>query len=1031
MTRCILTFFALRLCSVYGEEVTFNRDIRPILSDNCYSCHGTDAAKRKAGLRLDTFEGATADSDGIRAILPGELEKSELWRRVTSEDEEEVMPPRKFHRQLTIAQKETLRRWIVSGAKYEPHWSFLPVRPVAVPEVTHLDRPRNEIDQFVLAQLRASNRSPSPEAARETLIRRVTLDLTGLPPTPEEVNVFLSDSSEAAYEKLVDRLLQSPHFGEHLAVAWLDAARYADTNGYFGDKPRQMWLWRDWVIEAMNGNMPFDQFTIEQLAGDLLPSATVKQRIATGFNRNHMANNESGSIDEEFRVEYVVDRVNTTMSTWLGLTAGCAQCHDHKFDPISQREFYGLFAFFNNVPEDGLIRVDNPPPVLPVPSLEQEVRLAACQAEAKAAKLAFEPVQKRLEPERERWENEAPRTLPFPPVGSVLFEPFDGKLAAGAKAVGTSLIFASGVLGETAKFDATQHIETSAPTFNPDQPWTIGLWVKPEGSLSCPLSLIEADGNRRGLEIILQKGRVQVNLVNQWSSSAIEVATTGAMGPGGWHHIAVVYDGSRSAAGLRVFVDGAVTTLEIRRDVLTGTIVNREPLRIGRRDSGLGYYGFIDEVRIVQSAQGEATVLDWFNGERIRGILKVPVERRSSQELDVLSDYCIVRFADTITKQAHQRVKASISDEKVLRESIPTVMIMEEMGTPRATYVLERGAYDKPGAQVTPHVPSAIAPWPEGAPPNRLGFAKWLVSEENPLTTRVEVNRLWAHCFGEGLVRTPDDFGNQGEPPTHPELLDYLAMEFRKSGWDVKGLLKKIVMSGTYRQSSAFVVSGSSVDDPANRLLARGPGGRLSAEMLRDQALAVAGLLVSKVGGPSVKPYQPPGLWEAVSYNAEDSYVAGGGGDLYRRSLYTYIKRQAPPPSLLTFDGPTREKCTMRRSRTNTPLQALQLLNDDTYVEASRVLAERVLREPGDDEVRLRQLWQRVLVREPGDEEIGLLLGLLGRQRERFVSNPESAARLLSIGAADHDTKLDAQEHATWTIIAQSVLNLDETLSRR
>lgn len=1033
LMRCrLLCLIFLPFFSSHGGEVSFNREVRPILSDNCFSCHGADAANRKAGLRLDSFEGATAENDGIRAVAPGEPPKSALWTRITSGDEEALMPPPESHKQLTIAQKETLRRWIESGAKYEPHWSFVRLRQGTLPEVKHADRTRNEIDHFVLARLEAESMSLSPEASKETLIRRVTFDLTGLPPTLESVRAFLDDSSEAAYERLVDCLLQSPHYGEHLAVAWLDAARYADTNGYFGDKPRQMWLWRDWVIDALNENMPFDQFTIEQLAGDLLPGATVKQRIATGFNRNHMANNESGSIDEEFRVEYVIDRVNTTISTWMGLTAGCAQCHDHKYDPISQREFFGLFAFFNNVPEQGLIRADNPPPLLSVPSPEQERLLEECVAEAQAAASAFAPLQKRLGPEIERWEKDAPLTLPLPPDRNVFHGAFDGSLSPGAKTRGNSLVFERGVRGEAAKFDATRHVETNVSGFDPDQPWTIGLWVKPEGSLGCPLSLIEAEGNRRGLEIILQKGRVQVNRVNQWSASAIEVATTEAMSPGNWHHVVVTCDGSRQAAGMRVFVDGASMVLEIRRNNLSGTIANREPLRIGRRDSGLGFYGLIDDVRLIQEAVVEREVEEWFHGERIRGIIGVPADQRTAREEEVLRDYFIARFADAETRQAHQRVRKSISRETFVRGAIPTVLVMEEMEKPRAAFVLERGEYDKRGEAVAPHVPTAIAAWPGRAPLNRLGLAKWIVSEEHPLTARVAVNRIWAHCFGDGLVRTPDDFGSQGEIPTHPELLDFLAVEFRESGWDVKRLMKKIVMSATYRQASAFVLdgSGAEIHDPENRLLARGPGGRLSSEMLRDQALMVAGLLVPEIGGPSVKPYQPKGLWEAVSYNAEDSYVEGTGEDLWRRSLYTFIKRQAPPPSMLTFDAPTREKCTLRRSRTNTPLQALQLLNDDTYVEASRVLAERVLRQPGD-EARLRQLWWRVLIREAKSEEIEVMTGLLRRQRERFAATPGAALSLLSVGASPRDTGLDAVEHAAWTIIAHSLLNLDETLSKR
>jgi len=1008
-----------------ADPIRYNRDIRPILSDNCFACHGPDISKRKAGLRLDVREEALKEAkSGEIAIVPGDLKKSTLLARIHSTDEDEMMPPPTSHKTITAAQKATLRQWIEQGAEYEQHWSFVPLAPVTAPEVKQVNWPRHDMDRFVLARLESEGLAPSPEATKETLIRRVALDLTGLPPRAELVADFISE--RLSYESAVDQLLGSKHFGEHLALAWLDAARYADTNGYFGDKPRQMWLWRDWVIDAFNANMPFDEFTIEQLAGDLLAEATVQQRIATGFNRNHMANNESGIVDEEFRSEYVVDRVSTTMTTWLGLTAGCAQCHDHKFDPISQREFYQLFAFFNNVPESGLITANDPPPLIRVPSQEQERALKKSEVEMHEATLAFAPMKKAIAVKITEWEKAALRTLPAPPIQTVLHESLNENVSQGSAALGTALVFAPGVRGAAAKFDATQHVETRVKNFDPDAPWSIGLWLKADGSLSCPLSLIEAEGDRRGLELIWQKGRLQVNLVNRWSVSAIEAATVETMSTGAWHHVVVSYDGGRKAKGLRVFTDGTATTLEVRRDTLRGTIANHEPLRIGRRDTGLGFYGVIDEVRFVQTALDERAVRDWFRGERIGGIIEKPAEKRTASDTEIVLNDSIEQFADAPVQAAHHRVQQAMASDKKLRESIPTALVMQEMAKPRATHVLERGQYDKLGAAVLPGVPIAVAPWPTDAARNRLGFAQWLVSKDHPLTARVAVNRLWQQCFGDGLVRTVDDFGSQGEAPTHPELLDWLAVTFRDSGWDVKAMMKRIVLSKTYRQQSAVRFE----NDPENRLLARGPGGRMTAEALRDQALAVAGLLVPTIGGPSVKPYQPPGLWEAVSYNGEDSYVPSTGSDLWRRSLYTYVKRQSPPPALLTFDGPTREKCTMRRPRTNTPLQALQLLNDDTFVEAARVFAEHLLKSQHDDETRLPQLWRQVLIRDASADEIALLRGLLQRQRQRFDKDSASAERLLSVGAAPRDAQLDAREHAAWTIVAQSVLNLDETLSK-
>jgi hypothetical protein len=937
-----------------ARALEFNRDIRPILSENCFACHGPDSKARKAKLRLDV---AGADW-------------SEVIKRVTNPDPGEVMPPPESHKMpLTPAQVNLLRQWITEGAKYQKHWAFAPLQASA-----------GDIDSIVEATLKRRGLAFSPEAAPQTLIRRVCLDLTGLPPSEAQLG--------KSYEAVVDELLASPHFGEHLAVAWLDAARYADTNGYFGDKPRQMWLWRDWVIDAFNENLPFDRFSIEQLAGDLLQEATIKQRIATGFNRNHMANNESGSIDEEFRVEYVVDRVSTTTATWLGLTAGCAQCHDHKYDPISQREFYQLFAFFNNVPEKGLIREDDPPPVLRVPAPEQERDLQAAAAESQAAKSAFEPHLANLASKIRSWEKAADQFLPSPPSNSPLHESFNGKTSLTSQ--GTMLIFEQGLRGEAAKFDATQHVE-AAQVLDLDAPWSIGLWVNAEGSLSCPLSVIEPRGRRRGLELIWQKGRLQVNLVHEWGSNAIEASTVETLSAKSWHHILVGYDGQKKAAGLRVYFDGKPTTLELRRDTLTGSMRNAEPMRLGRRDANLGYYGLLDELRLVQSAVDDTTARDWFWGERIRGIVETESPKRSPADTETLLDYYIDQFGDPTVKKSRARLKSAVSAEKNRRDVIPTVLVMEELPQPRPAHVLERGQYDQPREAVTPGVPEAIAPWKSDLPPNRLGFARWLFLPENPLTARVAANRLWQQCFGEGLVRTVDDFGSQGEPPAHPELLDWLALEFQKN-WDVKALLKRIVMSRTYRQSSAH----RDQTDLPNQWLARGPGGRLSAEMLRDQALAVSGLLARRVGGPSVRPYQPPGLWEAVSYNGEESYVVSVGEDQWRRSLYTYVKRQSPPPGLLTFDGPTREKCTLRRPRTNTPLQALQLLNDETFVKAAEALAKR---SEGQQD-RVAWMFRAVTARDADPEELAMLHGLLKRR----------------------------QSHA---VVAHTILNLDEAIAKR
>ena len=1039
---------ALQQQGVAADRVLFNRDVRPILAEHCWQCHGPDARARQAGLRLDVRERALqAAESGVVAIVPRAPERSELMRRVKAEDPGVRMPPAEFHPPLSATQIDTLHKWIDQGAAYQRHWAFQPIARPTLPQIAGVEHP---IDAFVAARLKAHDRSFSEEAGPERLLRRLSLTLSGLPPTPSD----LIDELPGHYGRTVDRLLASPHFGEHLAVGWLDAARYADTNGYFGDKPRQIWLWREWVIDALNSNMPFDQFTVEQLAGDLLPNPTTLQRIATGFNRNHMANNETGIIDEEYRVEYIVDRLDTTLTTWMGLTIGCSQCHDHKYDPISQRDFYRLFAFFNNGPGKGLISAENPPPLLTVARPEEKRRLASLEAAAAAARAKFAPLKTQLDTRIAAWEADAEKALPSAPDADLLlYEPFDGDVADRSKLLGTGLAFERGVRGQAARFDATQHVEHPLNGFDVDLPWTIGFWVKPDGSLSCLLSKIEPQGRRRGLEFLLQKGRVRVNLVERWGARTIETGTRESLTSSQWHQVVVTYDGSRSAAGLSVLVDGTPRDLTVQRDTLErqasglsppGSCATQEPLRIGRRDSGLGYYGVLDELRIVQRVVPDDLVADWYRGERLRGILATdPGSRNDVERAFLLDDYIAHNTDDTI-QATRRRMRQTARAEQKFRATIPTTLVMQDLPTPRTTHVLVRGQYDQPGEIVQPGVPASIGRLTSDAPRNRLGLARWVVSSDNPLTARVTVNRLWKHCFGHGLVRTMNDFGTQGAPPTHPQLLDWLAAEFRGSGWDVKRLLRLIVTSRTFRQDSRR--HGDASFDPYNRLLSRGPSYRLSAEMIRDQALAVSGLLRRRIGGPSVKPYQPPGLWKEVSYNAAEIYEADTGDGLWRRGLYTWIKRQAPPPSFLAFDGTTREKCTIQRAVTNTPLQSLVLLNDPVFVEAARALATRVLlgqrAEPGSvdkppdtplnaTDRRLSRLVQRVLSRQPDNGERQLLSGLLQRQRERFRLNPATANSLLSVGKTPLDSRLDPLELATWTVVAQAVMNLDEAITLR
>ncbi len=1011
-------FLLLLASSLHAAKLEYNRDVRPILSDKCFKCHGPDSAARKADRRLDVREAALTELDGVRAIVPGKPDVSELVLRAESSDPDEQMPPRKSNLRLSKDEIAVLRRWVAEGAEYQPHWSF--VAPKAL---------TGSIDTFVHERLAQDGLQPSSAADKPTLIRRVSLDLTGLPPTPEEVDAFLADASPQAFERVVDRLLASPRYGERMALDWLDGARYADTNGYFSDKERQAWPWREWVINAFNRNLPFDQFTIEQLAGDLLPGATTEQKIATGFNRNHMVTNESGIIDEEYRVEYVADRIETTSTVWMGLTFGCCRCHDHKFDAITQREYFQLFAFFNNGPETGLVKEDDPLPTLDVATPQQRTELERLHEVRQGADAKFKQLAEPLGVSMAEWEKTAGAELaPLTDklAAHVEFEP-DGT----GEVKGGNVTYEAGVLGRAAQFDAMQHIELPAElAIEADQPWSIGLWMKPTGSLNCVLSKIDPTGERRGFELIWQKGQLQINLVHRWVASAIEVITKEPMKKSDWRQVIVSYDGSRKAAGVRVFVDGVAAPLNIVRDTLNGPTGNSQPLRIGRRDNGLGYYGHLDELRMFRRTISGDEAKAWYWSDRLRGILAVAPEKRDAKQKDLLLDYYVDHHTDAATRAAHDAADDAREAEERFRAQLPKTLVMQELPKPRMSHLLKRGQYDQPGDEVHADVPASLPPMPADAPRNRLGFARWLVSPAHPLTARVEVNRLWQQCFGEGLVRTTNDFGAQGEAPTHAALLDWLAVRFVESGWDVKAMLKLILTSATYRQSSA-PTPALLARDPENRLLARGPRFRLPAETIRDQALAASGLLVEKIGGPSVKPYQPSGLWEAVSYDGELRYEQDRGEGLWRRSLYTFWKRQSPPPALLTFDGPTRETCVVRRARTNTPLQALVLLNDTTYIEAARALAALSLAQPGDDDARLRFAFRRVTARAPQTGELAVLQRLLAQQRTRFSHDREAARQLLAVGASPVGRKLDPIELAAWSVTTHTILNLDETITRR
>jgi hypothetical protein len=1013
-----------------APAIDFNRHIRPILAENCFACHGFDEKQRKAKLRLDTKEGAFAElRRGGFAVVPGKPDESVLVERVTSDNPSHVMPPPKSGKHLTPQQIDLLKRWVEQGAPWSSHWAFVPPRKPDLPRVAEAAWPRNPIDSFILAKLEARRLRPSAEAARETLIRRVTLDLTGLPPTPAEADAFLADRSPGAYEKVVERLLASPRYGEHMARFWLDAARYGDTHGLHLDNYREVWPYRDWVIRAFNANLPFDRFIIEQLAGDLLPNPTLDQLVATGFNRCNVTTNEGGSIEEECFVRNVVDRVDTDGTVFLGLTVGCARCHDHKFDPVRQKDYYQLFAFFNSIdgkPLDGnaarhapVLKVTTPAQAAELEKVRHKVEAVRRAIAAEVARVPYDgsaDVKQSAKAERAEyvWVDDA-----LPPGAKEVSDggingPWtfvgkpDGPVFSGSKSVRRS---AEG-LGQVVFQEASP-----------------GLRV---GAGDTLFAYVYLDPAKPPQEIMLQwhsdgwKHRVYwgANLIDWGRDGTTERRNAGPLPKAGeWVRLEI----EAAKVGLKpgVVVNGFAFTQH------GGTVYWDRAGSVTRTPQGEQRFDTLAAWLRIQQAAGGAGL-----PKPVQDVIKLDPAKRDDNQRNQLRDY-FIEHAYTAARPTfdplHRQLAAAEKELDVLDKQLPATLVFKESTEPRPAFVLKRGEYDQKGEAVGRNTLAFLPPLSADAPRNRLGLARWLVAPGHPLTARVAVNRFWQQCFGTGLVKTAEDFGTQGEPPSHPELLDWLAVQFVEDGWDVKKMMKRVVLSAVYRQSPRLTADRLA-QDPANRLLSRGPRFRLDAEMLRDQALAASGLLAEKLGGPSVKPPQPRGLWEAVGYTSSNTakFVPDTGPEkVHRRSLYTFWKRTSPPPQMNAFDAPSREACVVRRERTNTPLQALLLLNEKQYFECARALAERVLREGGPTtEARLTYLFRLAAARRPDAGELAELASVYRDHLAEYTRDVEAAKKLIAVGESKPDAKRNPSELAAWTMVANLVLNLDEVINK-
>lgn len=1002
-------------------SLSFNNDIRPILSEYCFACHGPDEENRAADLRLDLREPAIE----FGAIVEGEPDESLLVERILSDDPDVTMPPPESRKTLTSAQKQILVEWIRQGGEYQKHWSFEPVpEKVTIPDDGESWN-RTSVDAFIAQKHREQGFHPNKEADRATWLRRATFDLTGLPPTTSELDAFENDDSQDAFEKVVDRLLDSPAYGERMAVMWLDVARYADTFGYQSDVEMEVWPWRQWVIEAFNDNMPYDQFITEQIAGDLIENASDSQRLATAFNRLHRQTNEGGSVAEEFRLSGITDRTTTAATAVLGLTMECCRCHDHKFDPIKQKDFYALSAYFSDIDEFGLYAHFTravPTPALLLYQDDQKQKHEDAKNAVKLAESRFESLKRFTRYEwlsrSDDWITELPE-----PRSPAFTSPLEGD--------------ADGVVGKATICNGDNAIMLNdAPRFGRTSPFTYSIWVRPESHQPRTMVLHQSqaaeDSAFRGIELTLDDGHPQFSMIHFWPGDAMRVRSTEVIPTDQWTHLVVTHDGSGRALGVGIYVNGKLTGMDLIRDKLThdvrhrsewgDSVVDSVALALGARFRDVGFHdGGVDELKVFDVELSDAEIRSLYANVR-------PAEAITPIDTEVAIRHQLIACDEDIADARTSLTQAREAENEIVTR-VRQIMTMRHFDDAPSTHVLERGEYTAKGERVFPATPE-LAGGLSIAGDDRLSLAQWMTDPQNPLTSRVIANRMWHLFFGRGIVVTLEDFGSQGTPPTHPELLDHLASSLIHNEWDLRWLCREIVLSSTYRQSSQIDDPDVVQRDPDNAMLTRGPKHRLSAEQIRDCVLAASGLLVQKVGGPSVMPYQPPGLWEEAGTGK--SYHQSTGDGLYRRSLYTFWKRTAPPPAMLTLDATSRESCTPRRELTATPLQALVFLNDPQYVEASRVLAETLIQTHGQQhDARWDELMRRSISRVPTDGEREVLNQLYRDQFEYFRSDADAVQAFLKVGDRPAQASIDPVDLAATAIVVQAMFAYDETIMLR